>query len=55
MWDLVPCPEIEPRAPALGALNLSYWTTREVLLTQIEGTVFHGNLINPGRCPAQCL
>ena len=30
MWDLAPCPGIEPRPPALGALSLSHWTTREV-------------------------
>ena len=30
MWDLVPSPGIEPWPPALGAQNLSHWTTREV-------------------------
>ena len=30
MWDLVPWPGIEPRAPALGAWNLSYWITRAI-------------------------
>ena len=30
MWDLVPWPGIEPWPPALGAWNLSHWTTREV-------------------------
>ena len=30
MWDLVLWPGIEPRPPALGALSLSHWTTREV-------------------------
>ena len=30
MWDLVPQPGIEPRSPALGALSLNHWTTREV-------------------------
>ena len=30
MWDLAPCPGIEPRPPALGAQSLSHWTTREV-------------------------
>ena len=30
MWDLVLRPVIQPRAPALGAQNLSHWTTREV-------------------------
>ena len=31
MWDLVPCPGMEPRSPVLGAWSLSPWTTREVL------------------------
>ena len=30
MWDLFPWPGIEPGSPALGAWNLSHWTTREV-------------------------
>ena len=30
MWGLVPWPGIEPLPPALGALSLSHWTTREV-------------------------
>ena len=30
MWDLVPWPGIEPRAPALGAQSPSHWTTKEV-------------------------
>ena len=30
IWDLVPRPGIESRPPALGAWNLSHWTTREV-------------------------
>ena len=29
LWDLVPWPGIEPGLPALGAQNLSHWTTRE--------------------------
>ena len=29
MWDLVPWPGIEPGSPALGAWNLSHWTTRK--------------------------
>ena len=29
--DLVPSPGIESRPPALGAWNLSHWTTGEVL------------------------
>ena len=33
MWDLVPWPGFEPRAPALAAQSLSPWTTREVLGT----------------------
>ena len=28
LWDLAPWPGIEPRSPALGAWNLSCWTTR---------------------------
>ena len=32
-WDLVPWPEIEPRHLALGAQNLSHWSTRGVLST----------------------
>ena len=31
MWDLVPRLGVEPQALALGAQNLSCWTTREVL------------------------
>ena len=34
-WDLVPWPGIEPRAPALGDWNLSYWTTRQVPIVTI--------------------
>ena len=30
MWDLVSWLGIEPQPPALGAWNLSHWTTREV-------------------------
>ena len=30
VWNLVPCPGIEPRALALGAQHLSHWTAREV-------------------------
>ena len=30
MWDLVPCPGIKPRPPALGVQSPSHWTTREV-------------------------
>ena len=30
MWDLVPPRGMEPRPPALGARNLSHWTTGEV-------------------------
>ena len=30
MYDLVPCPGIEPRPPALGVWYLSHWTTRKV-------------------------
>ena len=31
LWRLVPRPGIEPGPLALGAQNLSHWTTREVL------------------------
>ena len=34
MWDLVPRPGIEPRAPALGVRRFSHWITREVPRTQ---------------------
>ena len=30
IWDLVCCPGIEPRAPALEAWSFNHWTTREV-------------------------
>ena len=30
LWDLFPWPGIEPRPPAIGALSLNHWTTREV-------------------------
>ena len=30
MWNLVPWPGIDPQTPALGAWNLTHWTTREV-------------------------
>ena len=30
MWDLVLCPKIKPRSPALGARSLTHWATREV-------------------------
>ena len=30
LWNLVPCPGIEPRPSAYGAQSLSHWTTREV-------------------------
>ena len=29
LWDLVPGPRVKPGLPALGALSLSHWTTRE--------------------------
>ena len=35
MWDLVPCPGIEPGPLSLGARSLSHWTTREVLITVV--------------------
>ena len=31
MWDLVPWPGMEPRAPALGPQSLSHWNSRKVL------------------------
>ena len=30
MWDLVPCPGIEPGLPSLEAQSLSHWISREV-------------------------
>ena len=30
MWDLVPWPWVKPGPPALGAWNLSHWTTGDV-------------------------
>ena len=30
MYDVVPCPGIEPQSPALAGQCLSQWTTREV-------------------------
>ena len=30
VWDLIPWPGFEPKAPALGAQSLSHWITREV-------------------------
>ena len=30
MWNLGPWPDIEPQPSALGAWNLSHWTTRKV-------------------------
>ena len=35
MWELVPCPGIEPRSPALGVGRLSHWTTRRVLIVYV--------------------
>ena len=31
MWDLVPCPAVEPGPPALGAQTPCHWTTRKSL------------------------
>ena len=36
MWNLVPWPGIEPRPPALGARNLTHWTTRKVPMLILE-------------------
>ena len=33
VWDLVPCPGIEPGLPAVEAQSLSHWTTRKVPAT----------------------
>ena len=35
MWDLVPWPEFEPRAPALQVQSLSHWTIREISLKKL--------------------
>ena len=32
MWDLLSRPGIKLGPPAMGALSLSHWTTREVLI-----------------------
>ena len=41
-WDLVPWPGIEPGLLALGAWNLSHWTTREVPWRLIGGKHIYG-------------
>ena len=41
-WDLVPCPGIEPEPPALGAWNLSHWTTGEVPPLGFTTLVYEG-------------
>ena len=43
MWGPVPCPEIEPRPPALGAWSLSNRTTREVPSKKIWSLLHLGN------------
>ena len=48
MWDLVHCPGIEPRPPALGAWHLSPWTTREILILLL-------NWMRPVGLPLICL
>ena len=45
MWDLVPWPGIEPRAPALEALCLSLWTTREVPLLSTLASSYQESLM----------
>ena len=40
--DLVPCPGIQPRPPALGAWSLSHWTTKEVPTVFILNYVLTG-------------
>ena len=56
MWDLVPCPGIEPRPPALGAWSLSPWTTREVpYLTVVIKTSLAGRYPqHPTKCWSYC-
>ena len=39
MQDLIPQPEIEPRAPLHGAWSLKHWTTRKVPLLCIFNTI----------------
>ena len=55
IWDLVPCPGIEPGLPALEVQNFSHWTTREVpshsilinfLLPVLLGKLFHLSVKN---------
>ena len=55
IWDLVPCPSIEPGLPALEVQNFSHWTTREVpshsilinlLLPVLLGKLFHLSVKN---------
>ena len=45
MWDLVPWPGIEPRAPTLEALRLSLWTTREVPLLNTLASSYQESLM----------
>ena len=47
MWDLVPWPGIQYGPPALGALNLNHWTTREVPLKKKKKKKQEKNLAPP--------
>ena len=38
MWDLAPCPGIEPRPPALGVQSLSHWITIHLPRTPYTST-----------------
>ena len=51
MWDLVSWPGVEPRHPALGAQNLSHWTTREVLRPLLEEGLKEWLWRSPGQEP----
>ena len=46
LWDLVPWPGIEPRAPALGIRTLNCWTTMEVPRGHSDDFNFHPEWIN---------
>ena len=40
MWDLFPCPGIEPGLPAFEVQSLSHWTTREVPVHPVKSAFF---------------
>ena len=46
MWNLVPCPGIEPRLPALGVRSLSHWTAREVPGFLVYVTLWNLHIVN---------